>query len=307
MRLIATLFLLALVSQGQPQPGSPAASTCADFPKNLDSCAAYTCTFPHPFTGETMKREIAGLRGDVCAYVEQMPNGGSMECSYTPAMRRDVATFFRALDAAQSSQTRAQVSSKGATSTTTVDGRPIANPLEEAMKSGACTVKGYGSSSPARGSAPAKAPAAAAAPAATGTASGAFTVGGKTVQLRHSYAFAAPDRMDRTKEIVTLVLSDVPVEPQQAQMSLELQKLMRANQLHAVSAIIQPTRALSSLLLYDPAYQFAVSITGSNRTLEIDTFDGTTVSGRLSTIRPGAFSNVPYEFSISFSAPIQRR
>lgn len=303
MTLILIFLLLGLTGQGAAPPAAQAAPECPDFAKNLDSCTASACTFRHPFTGETMERRILGLRGDVCAYVEQMPNGGSMECSYTPAMRRSVAAFFTVTQEAQSVGTRARSGSGQSSSQTTIDGRPVANPLNEALRSGACTIKGYGADS---APAPAVRPAAASGRAGNvpATTTGTMTVGGKATALTHAFAVTQPDPNDRTKQAVLVVLSDVALTPAQAADPLELQKMMRANQLHAVAVVIRDSKAIATTHLYDPAFTFAVFVAPSNSRYEPETADAGTIGGRLSTVRPGAFTNVPYEFSATFAAPI---
>lgn len=61
------------------------------FADKLSSCTKYKTTFKHPFTGETLEKEILGIVSGKCDYVEQMPNGGKMECKYSESERMAVA------------------------------------------------------------------------------------------------------------------------------------------------------------------------------------------------------------------------
>jgi alpha-D-ribose 1-methylphosphonate 5-triphosphate synthase subunit PhnH len=143
--------------------------------------------------------------------------------------------------------------------------------------------------------------------AAQGTATGTLKVAGKAVPLTHAYAITRPDPFDKAKEAVLLVLSDAALTPAQLADPFALQALMKANKLHAVSAIIQESNAIASTMLYDSAFKFdSVSVAGTNNKLDVQTFDRTTIAGKLYTQKADDFANVPYEFSATFSAPIQR-
>ena len=69
-------------------------ANCDIFPDKLETCAKYKCQFNHPFTGETMEKEILGVIDGKCNYVEQMPNNGKMECKYTESMRKAAAKYY---------------------------------------------------------------------------------------------------------------------------------------------------------------------------------------------------------------------
>lgn len=124
-----------------------AAAKASGFPEladKLDSCEAYVQGFTHPFTGESLEREVAGMTNDECLYVEGMPNGGKMECRYSEASRREVARYYRDWSSAQSSRTQAAASSgAGEEPTYTIDGEEVDNPLQESVSNGTCVVSGY--------------------------------------------------------------------------------------------------------------------------------------------------------------------
>lgn len=113
------------------------------FEEHLAACIPYQGTFQHPLTEETMEREITGEIDGKCQYVEQMPNGGKMDCSYTEYERRAVAQYYLDLAAAESVGTSVTSDGIETTAEYTIDGNVVANPLAEAMENGTCVISGY--------------------------------------------------------------------------------------------------------------------------------------------------------------------
>lgn len=120
-------------------------ANCDAFPEKLYSCTKYKCQFIHPMTGETMEREILGIIDGKCNYVEQMPNNGLMECKYTESMRKAAAKYYKDVAAAESSGTsvKADLGSGEVETKYTIDGKEVANPLQEAISNGQCIISGY--------------------------------------------------------------------------------------------------------------------------------------------------------------------
>jgi len=109
--------------------------------KNLDSCTAFSQEFKHPFTGEIMSRKI--VPGDKnCTYLETMPGGMSMECSYLEEDGKSVARYYHQLAKASTSSTSAEISmsSKEVKTSYTIDGKAVSNPLDAALKNGTCII-----------------------------------------------------------------------------------------------------------------------------------------------------------------------
>ncbi len=118
---------------------------CGLFPDNLKTCSPYKCQFTHMFTGEKMNKEIVGLVDEKCSYVEEMPNNGKMECSYTKSTRETIAQFYGDLTEAETLSFKAHISSSAgeAKSTYTINGKEVENPLQEVLDDGQCVVLGY--------------------------------------------------------------------------------------------------------------------------------------------------------------------
>jgi hypothetical protein len=311
MLSIITLVLSTLASQGQPAAPAPAPE-CADYPAQLDACAAYACTFQHPITGQMTERRIVGLQGTACATVEQMPNGGRMECSLTPGMRQSMAAFYRTTQAGGTTSTSSRTNlGTGATSTTTsASGAAVANPLNDALQSGMCKVVGYGATStpttPPAPSTPSMS--GATPPAAAATVSGTLSLAGQPITLTHARAIAQPDPRDRTKEQVLVVLSSMQLTSAQAASPGQLQALAKANQLKAVSVLVRGSNEVASVLLYDGRFGAAGTVSLPPATIKLEPRTSTTgtIAGAISTLRPGNRLNVAYQFALTFSAPIQK-
>src|SRR4051812_5526033 len=76
--------------------------------------------------------------------------------------------------------------------------------------------------------------------AADGTAAGTFTVKGKVTKMANAYAMSRPNPMDKSKQAIRLVVSDVPIDAKVLAdpMPFGMSDLSNAGKLHAVAAII---------------------------------------------------------------------
>ncbi len=129
----------------QPLPQTQPQNPEIVFADKLSSCAKYKTTFKHPLTGDMLEKEILGVIGGKCNYVEQMPNGGKMECKYSESERIVVAQYYKDVASAESVGTSFSVDlgSGEQKATYTINGKVVDNPLQEAMTSGACVISGY--------------------------------------------------------------------------------------------------------------------------------------------------------------------
>ena len=95
-----------------------------------------------------MERSIVGLKDGKCIYIEQMPNGGEMDCAYTDSARKAVVKYYKDMEAAAvagESQGVNVTIKDGKTETKyTIDGKQVGNPLQEAVNNGQCVISGYG-------------------------------------------------------------------------------------------------------------------------------------------------------------------
>jgi hypothetical protein len=146
--------------------------------------------------------------------------------------------------------------------------------------------------------------------AAAGTATGTFTVKGKATKLTHAYAKAKPDPSQKGTEEIEVTLTDVALDAKVLQdpTPVGLMDLSRAGKLHGIRFWISPGKAVTGTSLFDySAFKMgSVSAAGTDIKLDVKTLDKTTVAGKLYTAKPLDFNDVPYEYSVTFSAPVGR-
>ena len=125
----------------ETQPQSPERV----FTDKLSSCTKYKTTFKHPLTEETLEKEILGIISDKCNYVEQMPNGGKMECKYSESERMAATQYYEDIASVESAGTNinANLGSGELKTTYTINGKVVDNPLQEALNTGVCVISGY--------------------------------------------------------------------------------------------------------------------------------------------------------------------
>jgi hypothetical protein len=125
--------------QEQPQ------NTEIIFAENLISCTEYKTTFKHLLTEEMLEKEIMGLVDGKCHYVEQMPNGGKMDCKYTESERAVAAQYYIDVALAESTDSQTDIDLESGEQETTykINDKVVDNPLEEFMNTGVCVISGY--------------------------------------------------------------------------------------------------------------------------------------------------------------------
>ncbi|WP_234571285.1 hypothetical protein [Rhodohalobacter sp. 614A] len=137
---ITFLFLLFLPATLFAQNQQEKLIELAD---NLETCSAFTQEFEHPFTGDTLERNITKTSDAECTLTESMPNGFLMTCTFSEAARKSVASYYRDLSGADSfgTQTSQSLDESGEQTTTyTINGKEVENPLQESMENGTCVV-----------------------------------------------------------------------------------------------------------------------------------------------------------------------
>lgn len=113
------------------------------FAEALNSCTEYQDTFLHLLTLEDLEREISGMTDGKCHYHEEMPNDGEMNCEYTEEAMETVAQYYKDLAEADTYSTSISIDLGAITSTYTINGEEVENPLQEATDNGMCVISGY--------------------------------------------------------------------------------------------------------------------------------------------------------------------
>lgn len=114
------------------------ATECSEYADRLDTCAAYECSFTHPFTGKPMKKSIIGLEPDgKCLTHEQMPGNMMMKCRFEEGYRKEVADYIRKVQASERIETKARIDGTKTEVTTQLDGKAIEKGYCQVEMSGA--------------------------------------------------------------------------------------------------------------------------------------------------------------------------
>ncbi|MFI5121112.1 MAG: hypothetical protein ACHQM4_11895 [Thermoanaerobaculia bacterium] len=144
--------------------------------------------------------------------------------------------------------------------------------------------------------------------AAEGKAEGKLTVNGKSTDVKYAYASAAPGFFDKTKEDVTVIVSDVPLDAKALEDQFERMKMADAGKLHAFEITIDAeAKPISTSFRHNGFTKASPSGLSSEDVFEKKTFDGKTVEGRYKSAKPHEFFGETYAFDVSFKADITRK
>lgn len=141
------------------------------------------------------------------------------------------------------------------------------------------------------------------------TVSGTFTVAGKAAKITHVYASSGPGFFDKSKTDMMVVLSDIELTPAQLADQFALVELANAGKVHAIVLVIDADKQIISCQMHDQAFKMSASVAGSNNKFDATAFTKTRIAGKAYTAKPDTFGprDVPYEFSVTFDAPVRPR
>lgn len=144
--------------------------------------------------------------------------------------------------------------------------------------------------------------------ASDGRAEGTLTVNGKTSKLAYAYATAAPGFFDKTKEDISVILSDAPLDEKGLEDQFERIHLADAGKLHAMEITFDASgKAISTSFRHNGFKKASPSGVSSEDVFEKKTFDGKSVEGRFRSATPHEFFGETYAFDVSFKADIVRK
>jgi hypothetical protein len=140
---------------------------------------------------------------------------------------------------------------------------------------------------------------------AAGTATGTFTVNGKSTPLKYAVAVEKPGSFDKNKKEVHLLISNVQVSAATLADPFGLMKMPDDQKLTGIEVSIAEDGQIVSGQLYNPAF---VKMGGSfssvgTHVLEKKEWTKAKVSGKLYA-KKDSFSDYTYEYSATFSAPV---
>jgi hypothetical protein len=141
------------------------------------------------------------------------------------------------------------------------------------------------------------------------TASGTFTVAGKAAKINYVYASSGPGFFDKSKTDTTVVLSDIELTPAQLADQFALVELANAGKVHAIVLVIDAEKQIISCQMHDQAFKMSASTAGSNNKFDATSFTKTRIAGKAYTVKPDTFGSkdVPFEFSVTFDAPVRAK
>src|SRR5450759_4356444 len=144
--------------------------------------------------------------------------------------------------------------------------------------------------------------------AAEGKAEGKLTVAGKSTDVKYAYASAGPGFFDKTKEDVTVIVSDVPLDAKALEDEFERIHMADAGNLHAFEITIDAeVKPISTSFRHGGFTKASPSGLSSEDVFEKKTFDGKTVEGRYKSAKPHDFFGTTYSFDVTFKADITRK
>ena len=144
--------------------------------------------------------------------------------------------------------------------------------------------------------------------AAEGKAEGTLTINGTTTNVKYAYASAGPGFFDKTKEDVTVIVSDVPLDAKALEDQFERIHMADADKLHAFEITIDAEgKPISTAFRHNGFKGPSPSGLSSEDVFTKKTFDGKTVDGRYKSATQKEFFGNTYAFDVTFKADITRK
>jgi hypothetical protein len=142
--------------------------------------------------------------------------------------------------------------------------------------------------------------------AAENRVEGQLVVDGKPVRMTNVYAFAQKGFFDENKRDVVVLFCDAPVAPEAVRDPFARNDLVKSGKLHCVEQTIDEGGQVINYKVQHPRFGVPEGGGSTEHVFEPKTFDAKTVAGRSRTTAPQkSFDDVPYEYDITFQAPIE--
>jgi hypothetical protein len=138
--------------------------------------------------------------------------------------------------------------------------------------------------------------------AAGGTATGQFTVNGKSATFTSAVAKATVDSFDSSKTGYTLILSDVKGLPDKYG---SLDKVT-AGTLHYIELTLGHDKSVYGAMLHHSGFKNQQMSSAGNIKLEVEKFGPDVLAGKVYTAAPRTFEGVTYQFTATFKAPVEK-
>lgn len=153
---IGCVLLLGTVSAALASPASfmPQRNLQADLAEHIRTCAPYGELTTHSYTGDSLWREIEGIRDERCVYTEDLPHGQRLTCRYKLERLPRIADFYanpKDYENPDLSMQSRPVNGEMVTSAVySRDGEPVDHPLADVVETGECQAGRIPKGSPSR-------------------------------------------------------------------------------------------------------------------------------------------------------------
>src|SRR5262245_10954719 len=138
--------------------------------------------------------------------------------------------------------------------------------------------------------------------APTGTATGQFTVNGKSATFTSAVAKATADSFEPTKTGYTLILSDVKGLPDKYG---SLDKVT-AGTLHFIELTLGADKSVYGAILRHSAFKNGSMTAAGGIKLEVTQYGPDVLVGKVSTTAPKTIDGTTVQFTATFKAPVEK-
>ncbi len=143
-------------------------------------------------------------------------------------------------------------------------------------------------------------------PSSVGKAKGQLIVNGKSTALRHGYALVQSSPFDVQKEMIIIIISNIPLSDKALLDGNERTKLERVGKLHGLELTINPDMAMVSTRVYHPAFKASPTGLSAHEICELTKGKNDIVHGKVYAKKPLSFFNTTYQYSAAFRAAVLR-
>jgi hypothetical protein len=147
-----------------------------------------------------------------------------------------------------------------------------------------------------------------AAAGSAGTASGTFSVDGKSVQLKYAYAMTQPNTFDEKKTDTAILLTDKPVPDADLAAAKELGRAVMggAGRNAVLFEIDESGRAMREVVRHESLGEASLQMSGmTHADVKLSSRTGGRVEGTAETKEPEDFVKHKYAIHAKFSAPVR--
>jgi hypothetical protein len=139
-----------------------------------------------------------------------------------------------------------------------------------------------------------------------GTASGTFSIDGKSVTLKHAYAMGQPNTFDEKKTDTVILLTEKPLAEGALAEIESLQDAARGMENYLVYKLNEKGESISEIVHHRALGERSLQMSGmTNADFRSEAFTPQRVAGTFATKGAEDFMGHPYEIRVRFDAPVK--